>query len=81
VSRLYDEVLRSIGLRTTQCSLLPRLRAAGEVRQRDPLQHGADTWLDLQLRLWHTLADTVELWARKSSLPGHGLSPGPAVRL
>jgi hypothetical protein len=33
------------------------------------LRHGAGTWLDLQLRLWHTLADTVEHWARKSS-PG-----------
>jgi hypothetical protein len=33
------------------------------------LQHGEGTWLDLQLRLWHTLADTVEQWARKSS-PG-----------
>jgi DNA-binding MarR family transcriptional regulator len=35
VSRLYDEELRGVGLRTTQFSLLRRLRAAGEVRQRD----------------------------------------------
>jgi DNA-binding MarR family transcriptional regulator len=35
VSRLYDEELRGVGLRTTQCSLLRRLSAAGEVRQRD----------------------------------------------
>ena len=35
VSRLYDEDLRGVGLRTTQYSLLRRLRAAGEVRQRD----------------------------------------------
>jgi DNA-binding MarR family transcriptional regulator len=35
VSRLYDEDLRGVGLRTTQYSLLQRLRAAGEVRQRD----------------------------------------------
>src|SRR5262245_64239326 len=35
VSRLYDEELRDVGLRTTQYSLLRRLRAAGEVRQRD----------------------------------------------
>jgi DNA-binding MarR family transcriptional regulator len=35
VSRLYDEELREVGLRTTQYSLLQRLRAAGEVRQRD----------------------------------------------
>src|SRR5260370_3065313 len=35
VSRLYDEDLRGGGLRTTQYSLLQRLRAAGEVRQRD----------------------------------------------
>src|SRR5262249_1921631 len=35
VSRLYDEELREVGLRTTQCSLLQRLRCAGEVRQRD----------------------------------------------
>jgi hypothetical protein len=33
------------------------------------LRHGAGTWLDLQIRLWHTLADTVEQWVRKSS-PG-----------
>ena len=35
VSRLYDEELRGVGLRTTQYSLLRRLRQAGEVRQRD----------------------------------------------
>src|SRR6266436_4413321 len=35
VSRLYDEELRSVGLRTTQFSLLRHLRRAGEVRQRD----------------------------------------------
>src|SRR6516164_7100334 len=35
VSRLYDEELRGAGLRTTPYSLLQRLRAAGEVRQRD----------------------------------------------
>ena len=35
VSRLYDEELRGVGLRTTQYSLLRHLRGAGEVRQRD----------------------------------------------
>jgi len=35
VSRVYDEELRRAGLRTTQYSLLQRLRRAGEVRQRD----------------------------------------------
>src|SRR5271169_2867869 len=35
VSRLYDEELRQVGLRTTQYSLLRRLSRAGEVRQRD----------------------------------------------
>jgi DNA-binding MarR family transcriptional regulator len=35
VSRLYDEELRSIGLRTTQYTLLQLLRRSGEVRQRD----------------------------------------------
>jgi DNA-binding MarR family transcriptional regulator len=35
VSRLYDEELRKVGLRTTQLSLLRRLKVAGEVRQRD----------------------------------------------
>jgi DNA-binding MarR family transcriptional regulator len=35
VSRLYDEELRSVGLRTTQYSLLHGLRRSGEVRQRD----------------------------------------------
>jgi DNA-binding MarR family transcriptional regulator len=35
VSRLYDEELRGIGLRTTQFSLLRLLRRSGKVRQRD----------------------------------------------
>jgi DNA-binding MarR family transcriptional regulator len=35
VSRLYDEELRGVGLRTTQFSLLRRLHSEGEVRQRD----------------------------------------------
>src|SRR5258708_28643242 len=35
VSRLYDEELRGVGLRTTQYSLLRHLRRVGEVRQRD----------------------------------------------
>jgi hypothetical protein len=35
VSRLYDEELRGVGLRTTQYSLLSQLSRAGEVRQRD----------------------------------------------
>jgi DNA-binding MarR family transcriptional regulator len=35
VSRFYDEELRSVGLRTTQYSLLQLLRRSGEVRQRD----------------------------------------------
>jgi DNA-binding MarR family transcriptional regulator len=34
VSRLYDEELRGVGLRTTQYSLLRRLSYAGELRQR-----------------------------------------------
>ena len=43
VSRLYDEELRSVGLRTTQYSLLRYLKYCGEVRQRDL---GAVTSLD-----------------------------------
>src|SRR5262249_22226559 len=35
VSRLYDEELRNVGLRTTQYSLLSQLDRWGEVRQRD----------------------------------------------
>src|SRR5580765_5119214 len=35
VSRLYDDELRGVGLRTTQYSLLSRLSRVGEVRQRD----------------------------------------------
>jgi DNA-binding MarR family transcriptional regulator len=35
VSRLYDEELRGVGLRTTQYSLLRQLSRAGEVRQGD----------------------------------------------
>ena len=35
VSRLYDDELRGVGLRTTQYSLLQLLRRSGELRQRD----------------------------------------------
>jgi DNA-binding MarR family transcriptional regulator len=35
VSRLYDEELRGVGLRTSQYALLRRLSRTGEVRQRD----------------------------------------------
>jgi len=35
VSRLYDQELRSVGLRTTQYSLLSLLHRSGEVRQGD----------------------------------------------
>src|SRR3954469_22200314 len=35
VSRLYDDELRGVGLRTTQFSLLQFIRRSGEVRQRD----------------------------------------------
>jgi DNA-binding MarR family transcriptional regulator len=35
VSRLYDEELREVGLRTTQLGLLEHIRRSGEVRQRD----------------------------------------------
>jgi len=35
VSRLYDDELRGIGLRTTQYSLLQSISRSGEVRQRD----------------------------------------------
>jgi DNA-binding MarR family transcriptional regulator len=43
VSRLYDEELREVGLRTTQFSLLRYLKHLGAVRQRDL---GALTSLD-----------------------------------
>ena len=43
VSRLYDEELRPLGLRTTQYSLLRYLQLCGKVRQRDL---GAHTSLD-----------------------------------
>src|SRR5258708_28400108 len=35
VSRLYDEELRGVGLRTTQYSLLHLLRRSGELRHPD----------------------------------------------
>jgi len=35
VSRLYDEELRGVGMRTTQYSLLCHLSRAGALRQRD----------------------------------------------
>jgi DNA-binding MarR family transcriptional regulator len=43
VSRLYDEEMRRVGLRTTQYSLLRVLARAGEVRQGDL---GGLTFLD-----------------------------------
>jgi DNA-binding MarR family transcriptional regulator len=43
VTRLYDEELRDVGLRTTQYSLLRYLKHFGQVRQRDL---GAATSLD-----------------------------------
>jgi DNA-binding MarR family transcriptional regulator len=53
VSRLYDDELRDVGLRTTQFSLLRRLRRAGEVRQRDlgELTSLDETTLTRNLRL------------------------------
>jgi DNA-binding MarR family transcriptional regulator len=53
VSRLYDEELRSVGLRTTQYSLLQWLRRSGEVRQRDlgDLTLHDETTLTRNLRL------------------------------
>src|SRR5580704_12465172 len=35
ISRLYDEELRGVGLRTTQYSMLQLMRRSGRVRQRD----------------------------------------------
>ena len=53
VSRLYDEELRGIGLRTTQFSLLRLLRRSGEVRQRDLAERTLheETTLTRNLRL------------------------------
>jgi DNA-binding MarR family transcriptional regulator len=52
VSRLYDEELRCVGLRTTQYSLLRVLARAGEVRQGDlgGLTHLDETTLTRNLR-------------------------------
>src|SRR5262250_70577 len=52
VSRLYDEELRGVGLRTTQYSLLRGLARAGEVRQGDlgDLAHLDETTLTRNLR-------------------------------
>jgi DNA-binding MarR family transcriptional regulator len=56
VSRLYDEELRDIGLRTTQYSLLCYLKRCREVRQRDL---GALTSLD-ETTLTRNLRPLVE---------------------
>src|SRR6476646_1274891 len=56
VSRLYDEELRGVGLRTTQYSLLRWLLHAGEVRQRDL---GALTSLD-ETTLTRTLRPLID---------------------
>ena len=52
VSRLYDEELRGVGLRTTQYSLLHILTRAGQVRQGDlgGLTHLEETTLTRNLR-------------------------------
>ena len=52
VSRLYDEELRGVGLRTTQYSLLRVLARAGQVRQGDlgDLTHLDETTLTRNLR-------------------------------
>jgi len=52
VSRLYDDELRAVGLRTTQYSLLRTLARAGEVRQGDlgDLTHLDETTLTRGLR-------------------------------
>jgi DNA-binding MarR family transcriptional regulator len=52
VSRLYDEELRRVGLRTTQFSLLRHLARAGQVRQGDlvGLTHLEETTLTRNLR-------------------------------
>jgi DNA-binding MarR family transcriptional regulator len=52
VSRLYDEELRCVGLRTTQYSLLRVLARVGEVRQGDlgDLAHLDETTLTRNLR-------------------------------
>jgi DNA-binding MarR family transcriptional regulator len=52
VSRLYDEELRGVGLRTTQYSLLSILARAGHVRQGDlsGLTHLEETTLSRNLR-------------------------------
>jgi DNA-binding MarR family transcriptional regulator len=52
VSRLYDEDLRGVGLRTTQYSLLRVLARAGQVRQGDlgGLAHLDETTLTRNLR-------------------------------
>jgi DNA-binding MarR family transcriptional regulator len=53
VTRLYDEELRSVGLRTTQYSLLRYLNHCGAVRQRDlgTLTSLDETTLTRNLRL------------------------------
>ena len=56
MSRLYDEELRSVGLRTTQYSVLRMLRDTGEVRQREL---GAVTVHD-ETTLTRTLRPLVE---------------------
>lgn len=52
VTRLYDQELRGVGLRTTQYSLLSLLRRCGEVRQGDlgPLTVLDETTLTRTLR-------------------------------
>lgn len=56
VSRLYDEELRGVGLRTTQYSLLRLLGRVGEVRQREL---SAQTLID-ETTLTRTLRPLVE---------------------
>src|SRR6266851_4014381 len=63
VSRLYDEDLRGVGLRTTQYSLLRHLRAAGEAK----LHEARPAWERAQERVrsrlpkgtWSSLMDVL----------------------
>jgi DNA-binding MarR family transcriptional regulator len=83
VSRLYDEELRAVGLRTTQYSLLRVLQRSGELRQRDlgELTQHDETTLTRNLPLlvkagWVTAragADRREKWL--------SITPGGVAKL
>src|SRR5438874_1818031 len=80
-SRLYDEELRAVGLRTTQYSLLRLLERSGEIRQRDlgELTHLDDTTPTRNIRSlvshgWVSLHAGEDRREKRVAITGEGMA-------